>query len=294
MDTTVNVLSLFSGIGGLDLGLRMALPRARTVCFVEREAACVEIMASRMSEGLLDSAPIWTDITTFDGRPWRGVVDCVIGGFPCQDISNAGKRAGITGERSGLWSHYARILAEVEPAIVFIENVSALIGRGLETVLRDLAALGFDAEWGCFRASDVGAPHKRERIFILALSPSRIAERWGRGRAREMGDPDHKGLEGRRGPKQRRADSTPPWPPGPKSDGWADYLSRWPGLEPAIRRGPDGIAGWVDRIDRLRALGNAVVPAQAELAFRVLRERLSQSPPGAPARSTDAPRDETP
>jgi DNA (cytosine-5)-methyltransferase 1 len=120
-------------------------------------------------------------VSTFDGKPWRGVVDLVAGGFPCQDISAAGKGSGIIeGERSGLWREFARIIREVEPRYVFVENVSALIVRGLDVVLGDLAALGFDAEWGVFRASDVGAPHRRERVFILA-------DREGRGQ-RVVGD----------------------------------------------------------------------------------------------------------
>lgn len=123
-----------------------------------------------MGKAELDPAPVWDDIVTFDGRPWRGLVDCVSGGFPCQDISNAGKRAGIDGERSGLWSEFARIVDEVRPRFVAIENVSALRSRGLDRVLGDLAALGYDAEWMCLRASDVGATHRRERIFILAHS----------------------------------------------------------------------------------------------------------------------------
>ena len=163
-----NVLSLFSGYGGLDLGIGLAVPGARTVCFVEREAYAAAVLAARMAEGALASAPVWGDVCTFDGRPWRSVVDCVTGGFPCQDISLAGKGAGIEGERSGLWKEYARIVGEVRPRFVFVENVAALASRGLDVVLADLAALGFDAEWGVFRASDMGAPHRRERLFILA------------------------------------------------------------------------------------------------------------------------------
>jgi DNA (cytosine-5)-methyltransferase 1 len=165
-----NELALFSGAGGLSLGLRLAVPSLRTVCHVEREAYAAAVLVARMEEQAMDPAPIWDDVTTFDGRPWRGVVDCIAGGFPCQDISNAGKRAGIGGERSGLWKEYARILDEVRPRFVFVENVAALVKRGLDVVLSDLAALGFDAEWGVFRASEAGAPHRRERIFILAHS----------------------------------------------------------------------------------------------------------------------------
>jgi DNA (cytosine-5)-methyltransferase 1 len=166
---TINVLSLFSGIGGLDLGVRLAIPDARTVCYVERELAACQIMGARMADGSLDDAPIFTDITAFDGRPWRGVVDLIIGGFPCQDLSVAGKRAGISGKRSGLWFEYVRIIREVEPRWVMVENVPPVLAFPAgHAVLRELAESGFDAEWVSVRASDVGAPHRRERVFVLA------------------------------------------------------------------------------------------------------------------------------
>lgn len=189
MDTPgTNAISLFSGGAGLDLGVRLVRPDVRVVCYVEREAYACEVLATRMEEEALAPAPIWSDVSTFDGRPWCGVVDCIFGGFPCQDISNAGKRAGITGARSGLWREFARIIAEVQPRLVFIENVAALVARGLETVLADLAALGFDAEWGCLRASDVGAPHGRNRVFILANAPrDGWVERWPESDGRGFG-----------------------------------------------------------------------------------------------------------
>ena len=164
---SLRVLSLCSGVGGLDLGLRMAVRSARTVCFVEREAFCCEVLATQMEAGRLDTAPVWTDLRTFDGRAWRGAVDCVVSGYPCQPFSVAGKRAGESDERH-LWPEVARIIGECEPALVFLENVAGHLRLGFGTVLADLAALGFDAEWGLFRASDVGAPHRRERLFVLA------------------------------------------------------------------------------------------------------------------------------
>ena len=163
-----DVLSLFSGAGGLDLGLRLAIPGSRVVAYVEREAYAAATLVARMEDATLDPAPVWDDVSTFDGRPWRGIVDCVAGGFPCQDISVAGRGAGIRGARSGLWSEFARIIREVGPDYVFVENVEALAVRGLDTVLGDLAGLGFDAEWSVFSAAAVGAPHLRKRLFILA------------------------------------------------------------------------------------------------------------------------------
>ena len=171
-------ISLFSGAAGLDLGLELARVSARTVVYVEREAYACEVLASRMEAGDLAPAPLWTDVSTFDGRPFRGLVDIVAGGFPCQDISVAGKRAGIKGERSGLWSQFKRIVGEVQPRLVVVENVARLVKEGLEVVLSDLAELGFDAEWGTLRASDVGATHHRNRLFLVAWKALADARRF--------------------------------------------------------------------------------------------------------------------
>ena len=164
----MRVLGLFAGIGGLELGIGLAVRGARTVCYVERDAFAAAVLVARMEDKTLEAAPIWDDVSTFDGKPWRGVVDCIAGGFPCQDVSFAGKGEGLDGARSGLWSEYARIIREVGPRYVIVENVAALTSRGLDRVLADLAELGFDAEWDCFSAAGVGAPHLRRRIFILA------------------------------------------------------------------------------------------------------------------------------
>ena len=111
---------------------------------------------------------MWADVSTFNGYLWQGIVEVISGGFPCQDISAAGKGAGITGSRSGLWKEFARIIGEVRPRYVFVENSPILTSRGLDVVLGDLATLGFDAEWGVLSAADVGAPHRRERVWIVA------------------------------------------------------------------------------------------------------------------------------
>ena len=155
----MRVLSLFSGIGGLDLGLKLAVPEARVKAYVEKAAYCRQVLLARMADGCLDEAPIYEDIETFNASEWRGTIDLISGGFPCQDISAAGRREGIRkGNRSGLWLEFARVIREVEPRYVFVENVAALLGRGMGAVLGDLAALGLDAEWGVFSAADVGAP----------------------------------------------------------------------------------------------------------------------------------------
>ena len=159
-------LALFAGAGGGILG--GLLLGWRTVCAVEWDAYAASVLVARQNDGTLAPFPIWDDVQTFDGRPWRGAVDVVSGGFPCTDISAAGKGAGIDGEASGMWRHMARIIGEVRPRHVFVENSPLLVRRGLARVLGDLAALGYDARWGVLGAADVGAPHQRDRIWIVA------------------------------------------------------------------------------------------------------------------------------
>lgn len=163
----IHSISLFSGIGGLDLGVELATG-SRVVCYVEREVFAASVLAARMRDGAIAPAPVWSDVATFDARAWRGRVDLVTGGFPCQDISVAGRGLGLEGERSGLWSEQLRVFRDSGARWLFVENVAALLVRGLGRVLADLAALGCDAEWTTLRASDVGAPHRRERLFLLA------------------------------------------------------------------------------------------------------------------------------
>lgn len=166
----MNELALFSGAGGGILA--SYLLGWRTVCAVERDAYAAQVLAQRQNDGILEAFPIWSDITSFDGKPWRGIVDVISGGFPCQDISSAGKGAGIEGERSGLWSEMARIISEVRPSYVFVENSPMLVSRGLTRVISDLAKMGYDAQWARFSASNFGAPHIRDRIWIVGYSRS--------------------------------------------------------------------------------------------------------------------------
>jgi DNA (cytosine-5)-methyltransferase 1 len=164
-EETMNELSLFAGAGGGILA--GSLLGWRTVCAVELDPFASSVLCARQNEGCLTPFPIWDDVRTFDGKPWRGIVDVISGGFPCQDISCTGKGAGITGKKSGLWKEFARIIGEVRPRYVFVENSPMLTVRGLGSVLGDLAALGFDANWGVLGAIDAGAPHRRERIWIV-------------------------------------------------------------------------------------------------------------------------------
>ena len=166
----MNELALFAGAGGGILGGQLL--GWRTVCAVEWEPYAACVLAARQNDGLLPSFPIWDDVQTFDGRPWRGVAQVISGGFPCQDISIAGKGDGLDGERSGMWRQMARIICEVGPEYVYVENSPMLVSRGLGAVLGDLSSMGFDAKWGIVGAKDVGANHQRDRIWIVAHSNS--------------------------------------------------------------------------------------------------------------------------
>jgi DNA (cytosine-5)-methyltransferase 1 len=179
--SSIHGLALCAGVGGLELGLDLVFGDAyRTVAFVEIEAAAAATLVARMEEGVLCPAPVWDDLDTFDGRPWRRVVDFISAGFPCQPWSVAGTRTGLADAR-WLWPPIARILREVRPLGLLLENVPGLVRGGLGYVLRDLFALGFDARWDCFSASDVGASHGRERIFLVAYA--RHADRWRRAQS---------------------------------------------------------------------------------------------------------------
>ena len=166
--STMRELALFAGAGGGILGGKLL--GWRTVCAVEWDAYAASVLVARQNDKTLEPFPIWDNVQTFDGRPWRGRVDVISGGFPCQDISAAGKGAGIDGERSGMWSHMARIVGEVLPRFVYVENSPMLVGRGLARVISDLTALGYDCRWGVLGADDVGAPHERKRLWLVAKS----------------------------------------------------------------------------------------------------------------------------
>lgn len=296
----MNELALFAGAGGGILGGKLL--GWRTVCAVEYNPYAASVLVARQNDGLLPPFPVWDDVRTFDGSPWRGCVDVVSGGFPCQDISAAGKGNGIAGERSGLWVEMARIIGEVRPRFCFVENSPMLTSRGLGDVLRDLAALGYDAEWGVLGAADVGAPHRRERIWILAyrdglreLQPQgREREQWGRvgngsedvantdeivrrGRPRMLGaggrfEPENSGdvsdasgkrLEKRVSGATRQAAIREFERQSFDGTVWA--------VEPDVGRVAHGVAA---RVDRLQALGNGQVPQCAAEAFSRLLARI--------------------
>ena len=214
MDTyTENILSLYSGAGGLDIAFRLAVPNSRTVCYVERDIASSSVLVKAMQTGLLDDAPICSASSTFDGKPWRGKVDWVIGGFPCQPWSVAGKREGAKDER-WLWDDIKQIISEIQPKGIFLENVPGLLtGHGIDPILGTLSELGYDTRWGNVKASDVGSTHRRARIFILAYHRSFGWRRWNKennkrfklavqtqrpfgSRGEHLGYTESKGLEG--------------------------------------------------------------------------------------------------
>lgn len=263
-------LALFAGAGGGILGGHLL--GWRTVCAVERDPYAASVLVARQNDGSLPPFPIWDDVQTFDGRPWRGAVDLVSGGFPCQDISVAGGGAGIDGARSGLWRHMARIVGEVRPRFVFVENSPALVGRGLGRVLGDLAALGYDTRWGVLGAHHAGACHFRDRLWIVADSNSlreRCDERPGpvcdlAGLAEVVHrDPAAANSDCQRLEEQRLPISLHPQHPT------AGRCSWW-SSEPAVGRVAHGVA---HRVDRIRALGNGQVPAVARLAWEILSKR---------------------
>lgn len=297
----MNELALFAGAGGGILGGHLL--GWRTVCAVEWDSYAASILVARQNDKTLPPFPIWDDVQTFDGRPWRGRVDIVSGGFPCQDISVAGKGAGIDGERSGMWNHMARVIREVRPRFVFVENSPALTFRGMGTVLGDLAEIGYDAEWGVLGADDVGAPHRRKRIWILAYAPEQYwpIDRQKTSQFRRSGevmaDADNlRKLQSKRSEQEKR---------GRISDGGTNvsYASKgrlqvakhesrgkeqikttssirtfianqgWWKTEPNLGRVVDGVA---HRVDRLKCLGNGQVPAVAATAFRILREGVKE------------------
>lgn len=280
-------VSLCAGIGGIDLGLER-LGAARSVCYVEREAFPASRLVAAMQRGQLAEAPIWSDLRTFDASAWRGSVDLVTGGYPCQPFSHAGQRRGANDPRH-LWPEVLRIYRESGARYLFCENVAGHFSLGFADVLADLAALGADVEWGLFRASDVGAPHKRERLFFLADrdrdgrslgvqldgEPSGAGE-GARGRHAHGCGEDVEYTDGARSSRwsvQRLcfSDKGSAWPPSPTDRrAWQRYIGEG-GPQPAVCRGTDGIPY---RVDRLRALGNAVVPQVAALAFTNLWTRM--------------------
>ena len=171
VDNTQNIISFCTGYGGLEIGIKRAGVDVRTICYLEIEVYVQAVLVKAIQEGRLCPAPIWTNVKSFDARPFRGVVDGITGGFPCQPFSSAGKRKGQEDPRH-LWPSIANSIRLCRPGWVFLENVPGLVTLGLRDVLQDLGQMGYRTTWGIFSAEEVGAPHQRKRVFILAKLPN--------------------------------------------------------------------------------------------------------------------------
>lgn len=351
-------VSLCAGYGGIDIGLSRAVGNLRTIAFSEIEAFACANLVSKMEAGLLDCAPIWTNLKTFPWSEFRGVVDILSGGYPCQPFSAAGKRLGTEDPRH-LWPYIADGIAAMRPSVCFFENVEGHISLGLPDVIEDLGRLGYRTTWGIFSASEVGAPHQRKRVFIMAhdlnrgclqgrflggvegiragqenhaspveKSDSQLAHLVGTGLQGFSGD--GYGDSQREGSLNKSASKDGifnggVWPsrPGQPQHEWEpprvvgnakgrEDNGREPGdmgeassqggcgndaagyssegclqrqAEPSLGGDTNGATRWLghaelyvscdNRTDELRLLGNGVVPATAELAFRTLWEELT-------------------
>jgi DNA (cytosine-5)-methyltransferase 1 len=250
----LRLLDTFSGIGGFSLAAKW-VGGFQTVQFVEIEPYCQKVLAHHWP-----SVPIHNDITTF--YPELGFCDVITGGFPCQDVSNAGKQAGIKiGTRSGLFYELMRVVRAIRPQFVILENVAAITSNGLGTVLGELAEAGYDTEWACISAADVGACHNRERAWIVGCSRN-SAGNAGVSLLRDSANSRSLDLE-RRWPARQRITKASGrsrralwrYQGSLLSPDWRTYLS-----EPVLRRGDDGLSS---RVHRLKALGNSVVPQVA-------------------------------
>jgi DNA (cytosine-5)-methyltransferase 1 len=291
------VLDLFSGIGGFSLGLERAGMRTAAFCEINSHARLV------LRQHWPD-VPIFEDVMALTAADMPEKIDVICGGFPCQDISLAGKGAGLAGNRSGLWSEFHRLISEIRPSWVIVENVSALRSRGLDVVLGGLAALGYDAEWHCIPASAVGAPHRRDRVWIVAHVANASGGRCGGKESGEMelarrtetvstsetvadaneqhrwGEPSGQLSEGREAWNQScggSAVATDTMQSGLQGQ-WQitsriseelknSSYSCWWEAEPSVGRVANGVP---NRVDRLKQLGNAVVPQIPELIGRAI------------------------
>ena len=274
----LKVLDLFSGIGGFSLGLERT-GGFETVAFCEIDPFCQKVLAKHWP-----GVPIYDDIRelTESRLSADGIaVDVITGGFPCQDISLAGRRQGLSGERSGLWSELRRLAGDLLPKYVFVENTPGLLSLGLDTVLADLATLGFDAEWHCIPAAYVGADHIRDRIWIIGYPSERKPkfEWWPAEPQEEVGkDASDTVCTGLPRWGDTGADRTDA---GELSKRVGSALSTAPAFprehckhQPVLGRGIHGIP---HRVDRIRALGTAVVPQIPELIGRAILNSMEDT-----------------
>ena len=269
----LQILDLFSGIGGFSLGLERT-GAFKTVAFCEVDEKARMVLAKHWPD-----VPIYNDVKEVTNERLKadGIVpDVITGGFPCQDISVAGKGEGLSGERSGLWFEYERIIEEVGPSWIIIENVSALRSRGLLTILQNLSKIGYDAEWHCIPASHLGAPHKRDRIWILGYPHGQqvnpVFNGSGSKRSREAasaGPLYTSYTSGGNDVANTQSERVQGYGSGGKQESYlhagqevslcgseGQGAAFWE-VEPDVGRVVDGLPG---RVDRLKQLGNSVVP----------------------------------
>lgn len=248
----MNELALFAGAGGGVLASQLL--GHRIVCAVENDAYATGVLLQRQNDKILAPFPIWDDVRTFDGREWRGIINLVSGGFPCQSISSAGKGAGIQeGTRSGLWFEFSRIIGEVQAEWVWIENSPVIVRRGMGIVLSHLSEMGYDAEWGVLGSGDIGGPSVRKRMWILAHSNLyRLEENTHENKLRLP--PDDKRYIRHLGSMGSAGVWSTPRPIG----------ARPMGVGPVV----------ASDVDRLRTIGNGQVPIVAAAAFKVLMSRF--------------------
>ena len=243
------VISFCSGYGGIERGLDLAGFKHRVIAYVEIEAYAIANLVAKMEQGRLEPAPIYTDLKTFPSGIFRDKVSLITGGYPCQPFSTSGQRKGIDDPRH-LWPYIRQHIEAIRPVQCFFENVEGHISLGLSGVISDLESGGYQSTYGIFSASEVDAPHQRKRVYILAYSDSTFSKR---GRIPCGVDKEHTNINGRSNESRRFA--TQQWSP-----------------EPRVGRVVDGCA---DRVDRLRLLGNGVVPQTAAKAWAVLNERVN-------------------
>lgn len=301
----LNELALFAGAGGGLLGSKLL--GWQTVCYVEWDKYAIEVLKARIRDGYLDDAPIWDDAKNFDGHPWAGCVDIITAGFPCQPWSGAGKRLGELDKRN-LWPDTLRIVREVRPEWILLENVARLLSNAyIRRIFADLAEVGYDARWDCISAAAIGAPHRRDRLWIVAHANSQrptpaiqyirssqcqaTSESGSNGKIQSLANPDSgRQQEYSQFDRQTEQDSINRDTQGGYIDGFSDEISNsmcnkleksgdqspqqrfaeihWWDIEPELGRVADGVA---HRVDRLRAIGNGQVPAVVREAWEWLR-----------------------
>jgi DNA (cytosine-5)-methyltransferase 1 len=339
VDNPQNIISFCSGYAGLELGIERAGVDVRTICFVEREGFCIANLVAKIEEGRLSDAPVWTDLKTFPASDFRGIVDGICCGYPCQPFSSAGKRQGEEDPRH-LWPYIRKHIQTIRPSWVFAENVFGHLSLGLSTVLSDLAEDGYRYETGIFSAEEVGAPHQRKRVFILAKLPDTRSPYSGEvqltegrteedakeqklnsngnkrgveqlahpasreprqsqarnggqdtsgGSEEELADTRNKGSSSAGGESQHKGaikqsfhnfSEETQWParPGEEQYDWEEprvtEAQSELGGSIAPGQGHDGVDPIANRVDRLRLLGNGVVPQTAELAWKTLWKEM--------------------